>query len=226
MEIRTWRLVQERVVGGLGEEPVEGGKRAEQVLPERFIVIVAEQVRQGAGGDPRVPPQLAFELTGSPSGVADEGADEGAGALGMPDRLFCGEAERPAESLVVTPPEGGKSELIAIDGTAVIDREVSQRAEIFIRQQLADEVAGGVVENQSQGAFIGRKLGEKDDGAVENPVTEGRIGQEELTVEKDRRIGWIGCHARKVDVAGMGCKLQHTNRRRRANLLAGDGGRR
>jgi hypothetical protein len=74
----------------------------------------------------------------------------------MFDRLLCGDAESPSETLLMVPPEGGKRELVSLDGTAVIDFHITKGIEVGIFQELAHNMAGGVIEDEAKCPSIRR----------------------------------------------------------------------
>ena len=137
------------------------------------------------GGNPRVAAEFVFQLTCAPPGVADEGTDDVAWAVGVVHGLLGGDADGPAQNLFFTPPEGGKSELVLGDGAAGVDGDEPQRGEILTGEEITDGFAGGVIENQAVGALAGVMLGEEDDGAVEGAVAQGGVRQEQLPMERN-----------------------------------------
>ena len=60
--------------------------------------------------------------------------------------------------------------MVAGDGAAVVHREFIQGGKLVIGQQVPNELAGGLVKNDSGRALIGRVVGQQDNGAVEGAV--------------------------------------------------------
>ena len=107
-------------------------------------MLLAEQVRLRAGGDPRVPAEFVFQLAGGPPGVADEGADDAARPVGVGDGGLRGEPDGPAQALFFAPPEGGERELVLRDRAAVVDVKLLQRREFLAIEEIADGFSGRV----------------------------------------------------------------------------------
>jgi hypothetical protein len=179
-------LVLGRVGGGFGEDAMEGGEIAEGVDPEVLVVGVAEELGRGRGGDPGVAFDFCFELAFGPSGVADEGADEGAGVAGVFDGVVRGEPGGEAEAFFFGPPEGGEGEVLAGDGAADVHGDAGEGDEFFVVQEVADLVAGGLVENEAEGAIDFVVIGDEDDGAVEDAIGEAGGSEEEFSLQSQR----------------------------------------
>lgn len=169
--------------GGFGEDAVEGGDVAEGVDPEVLVVGVAEELGRGRGGDPGVAFNFCFELAFGPSGVSDEGPDEGAGVTGVFDGVVCGEPGGEAEAFFFGPPEGGEGEVLSGDGAADVHGDAGEAGEFFVFEEVADLVAGGLVENETKGAVYFVVVGDEDDGAVEDAVGEAGGGEEKFALQ-------------------------------------------
>jgi len=183
-----------RVQGRFGEDPVVGRHRAQDLRPKSPVVGLAEQTGVGLGGDPGVAADLALKLAGGPAGVADEGADEGPRLAAALDGLVGGNADVPLQALVVGPPKGGKGQVLARDGSAEVDGDVFQGLEGLVLEKVADAVAGRMVEDQAEGAFVGGVVGQEDDRAVENPVMQRGVRQQDFPLQVDRRVGFGVAH--------------------------------
>ena len=148
----------------------------------------AEQLRGGFDGDPGLLAQFGLELSVGPAGIANEGADEGAGVLGMFDGVRRRNAGGESEAFFVGPPQGCEGEVFARDGTSDVHGDSGEGGELLVLEELSDPVAGRMIEDESEGAFVGAVLGEEDDGPVEDAVAQGGVGDEKLALEANRRF--------------------------------------
>lgn len=170
----TGGLVDEGIVGGIREELVVGGEIAESGGPEGGIVGEAEEIVRCWGNDPSVVFEFVFELAGAPAGVADKGADEGAGFFVMLDGVFGRNLLDDSQAAGLIPPECGENQVVFADWTAVVDADVAEWMKFGGGQKIADDLAGGLVEDESEGSVFGIVLREQDDGVVKGATGEGR----------------------------------------------------
>ena len=75
-----------------------------------------------------------------------------------------------------------------------MDGDVFQRLEGLLLEKVPDAVPGRVVEDQSEGTFVRRVVGQQDHRAVENAVVQGRVGQQDFPLQVDRRVGFGVAH--------------------------------
>lgn len=118
-------LVDERIVGGVGEKFVIGSQIAEGRSPEAGVVGEAEKCGGGRGDNPGVLFEFVFQLARAPTGIANEGADESAGLFVVLDGVLGGDLVNHAQAALLIPPEGSKNEIVFADGTTVVDADVA-----------------------------------------------------------------------------------------------------
>lgn len=192
MDDLAWRLetaaalVLRRIWWGFGEDAVEGGEVAEGVDPEVLVVGVAEELWRGGGGDPGVAFDFRFELSFGPAGVTDEGADEGAGVVGVFDGVVSGESGGEAEAFFLGPPEGGEGEVLTGDGAADVNGDAGEGGKFVGVEEVADLVAGRLVEDEAVGAVDFVVVGNENDGAVEDAIGEAGGSEEEFALQTQR----------------------------------------
>jgi hypothetical protein len=78
--------------------------------------------------------------------------------------------------------------------------ELPEFEEIGIADEISDGFAGGVIEDQSEGPFLGSVLGEKNHRFIKGSIAEGWVGEKELLAEFGR--GRLRVHRERVN-AGM-----------------------
>lgn len=91
-----------------------------------------------------------------------------------------------AEPFLLGPPQRGEGEVFASDRAPDVDVDAREGGELFVFEEFADVVAGGLIQNETVGAVLGTMVSEEDDGVVEYPFSQGGIGDEELAAESDR----------------------------------------
>ena len=94
-------------------------------------MFAAQQISSRTCRHPGKAAQLAFQLARRPTGVTDEGAHHTA----RPTRLgqgFCrGNLQRPAQTLLRTPPKRGKGQLVVRHWPTLGNDQLSQELEIL-----------------------------------------------------------------------------------------------
>ena len=130
-----------------------------------------------AGGDPRTAAKFVFQLPGGPAGVADEGADDAAGPVGVGDGGLRGKPDGPAQTLFFAPPERGKRELVVRDRAAMVDCELLQRGKFLALQEIAHGFSRRLIQDQAKGTGHPRRVrraGSPSDGRCHPATTDPR----------------------------------------------------
>ena len=95
----------------------------------------------------------------------------------------------PLQAIVVRPPEGGESEVLPRYRAAEVDGDVLQGLKGVFLQEITHAVAGGVIENQPESAFLGGMIGQQNDRTIEDAVVQGRIREQDLALQLNGSIG-------------------------------------
>jgi len=61
----------------------------------------------------------------------------------------------------------------------------------FVFEEMANLVAGGVIEDQAESTFVSGVTGEQDHGSIEETIAERGIGKDQGAFELDLRIGHV-----------------------------------
>lgn len=123
-----------------------------------------------------------------PIGVADEGTDEGAGAVGVRDGVVDGETGGKVEAVIFLP-KSSKGEVTYRDGAALVDLDLGEGRKFIVLEVMADGVADRMVQNKAVSAIVVFVVGEKDDRFLENVVVQTRAGDEKLAFEDREGFG-------------------------------------
>ena len=147
--------------------------------------------------------QFIFQLAGGPTGVADESSDQAAWPLRVGDGVLGRNSSGPAQTFFRAPPERREGQLVGSDWAALMHRKLRQARKLFSLQQVADGVAGGMVQNQPERTLVGAVLGEQDDGAMEVAFSQRRVCQQQLPLELNLEVGrkWIVSHVGNLVLA-------------------------
>ena len=119
----------------------------------------AEEIGGSGGNDPGVLFEFVFELTRAPAGIANEGADKGAGLFVVLDGVFGRDLLDDAQAADLIPPDGSKDEIVLVDRPTVVNADVAERVKRGRGQEIADNLTGGLIENQSECPIFGIVLG-------------------------------------------------------------------
>jgi len=81
-----------------------------------------------------------------------------------------------------------------------VDIELGEVFEFRAGDEVADFLAGGMVEDKAEGSFVGSVIGEENDGLIKATIAQGGVGKEEPPLEswRDR----VGVHTGKMDGEG------------------------
>ncbi len=139
--------VRRGITGSLGEQAMERRNRTQGFLPQRSFVAESEQLRRCGGNDPCVLLNFLFELSGAPTGVADEGAHQCAGFFLLHHGLLGGDLLSESKSLSAIPPECGKKQLILCHWPGLVDADMAEWVEGGVLEDIADTLTGGLIEN-------------------------------------------------------------------------------
>ena len=86
------------------------------------------------------------------------------------------------------------------DGAALVNRQILQPDEFRPFEKITDHFAGRMVDDHSGRAIIRRVMGQQNHGTVEHPVPQRWVGDQQLALQLDRRlgIGRRGVHAATI----------------------------
>lgn len=213
--VRGSPLIHERIAGRFRDDFMVSGKVAQSFSPESVVVAAAEKFLGGLGGDPGIFSEFSLELSFRPAGVAHEGAHQSAWILGMFDGILGRDPGGKAKAFFRVPPEGRESQVLPGERTADVDVDSGEGSILVLFEELADKVAGGIVEDQAIGALLGTVLGEENNGMVKNTFVQDRVGNEELALKTDLGFlpGMVVGHGGRVARVRRGVKGRGGSRR-------------
>ena len=175
------------VAGCVGEDAIHGAEAVHYAAPGVVIGVGAEQFGVRLDDEPGVEGDFFFELVLGPAGVAEEDAEFVVLAAGKGEFAFgfFHGLELAGVGFLV-PFEGGDDDLVAVDGSAFVDRHVGDVFEGFVDFEFTGGLPEGAVEDEAEGAVLRAMVLEIKDGVVEVRVGHHRMRDEQLSGEISR----------------------------------------
>lgn len=183
-------------VGRVGDNAVVGGNTGHDGFPQGDVVLTGDEVGLRADGGPGLLLDFVLELIFPPAGIAGEGPHDGVGLIPVGPG-FIGRDPRGKSEAGISFPEGGEGELVAGDGTPEVDIEISEVGKFRAGDEIANFLAGRMIQNEAKRSFRGSVIGEENDGLIEMTIAQSGGGKKKPALEPwgDR----VGVHTRKMD---------------------------